>query len=388
MKRQYIGGLILLLAVGIATAALLLMLESSGAEETVAQEEPTATNTATMPPTFTPTASPTAFLTPTWTPIPTADADYVETLAAQPLGSSVTDANAVSRVEDPFTINPEPFRSAVIQYIIQRGDNITAIAERFGITTETIVWSNRHFYMNALQPGRALNILPVDGALHYVQEPMTVRDLATLYQVEPYAIIDSDYNQLKEFSPQNMLPVGLAVVVPGGIGWREPSYWEPPNSVYIEPGGSFGETNTFNGQAVFGAGQPGSCGKINVYNGTVPSVRPASGYVLSNDYTTDHGGVDLAATIGTPIVSVGDGTVIFSGWSDWGYGYMVVVAHGSVMSVYAHMNGTVVYCGQQVEAGQYLGPMGSSGWSSGPHLHFEIRNAAGVRQNPHSYLGF
>lgn len=386
---KYVGGLIFVTAVGITIVALVLILNAAGTDESVAQEEPTptATNTATSAPTLTPLPSPTIYLTPTWTPIPTADADYVATLAAQPLDTTLAGA-AINRVEDPFTINPELLRSQVIQYTIQHGDNITAIAERFGITTETLVWSNRHFYMNALQPGRELNILPVDGALHTMQETLTVRELAEMYRVDPYAIIDSDFNDLKEFSPDNVLPVGLAVVVPGGIGWREPSYWEPPNSVYMEPSGSFGETNTYNGQAVFGAGQPGSCGKINVYNGAPPSVRPTSGYVLSNDYTPEHGGVDLAATIGTPIVAVGEGTVIFSGWSDWGYGYMVVVAHGSVMSLYAHMNGTVVYCGQQVEAGQYLGPLGSTGWSSGPHLHFEIRNAAGVRQNPHHYLSF
>lgn len=142
------------------------------------------------------------------------------------------------------------------------------------------------------------------------------------------------------------------------------------------------------GTAKFGVGQSGSCGVQEVYNGTAPLFKPVSGYVLTTDFSWAHRGLDLSAVTGTPVKAVGGGVVIFAGWSDWGYGWSVVISHGAVMSLYAHLTADFVYCGQVVEAGQHIGNVGSSGNSTGPHLHFEIRDAAGVPQNPRDYLPF
>lgn len=388
-KRLYRGlaGLIFVLAVGITIAALGLILTSNAASQERAQA-PTATLTAivTFTPTQTNTPEPTAtlYMTPTWTPFPTADADLIATSAAQPV-LPVGSAVAVSRHESPYTINPSAQRTQIVFYTVQRGDTIKAITERFGIGLDTLVWTNRRFYVNALSVGFVMRILPFNGAIHRVQEPMSIAALASQYLVDPYAIIDSDLNQLKDALPEEFLPVGLEVVIPGGVGSREALYYEPPGSAAIT--GSFGSTSIYQGIAVFGEGQPGSCGRQPVYGGSMPSSKPVYGYVLTVDFSTDHPGVDLAATLGEPVLAVGDGTVIFSGLSTWGYGYTVVIAHGSIMSLYAHLNGTVVRCGQQVTAGQYVGNVGSTGNSSGPHLHFEIRNSAGTRENPHTYLG-
>lgn len=377
---------ILLTALGISLAAGVLISMPDQQSDAGVVERPTATITLTETPTNTPPPTITPLPTTTPTVIPTVDPAFIATSAAQPLDS--TSGAVVGVSENPFTINREGQRTELIEYVVQSGDTVDAITARYGVSLETLVWSNRRFFVNALRPGFVMTILPVDGAIHRVDTAMTIAEIATQYKVDPYAIIDSDFNDLKDSTPDNILPIGLEVIVPGGHGNKEPLYYEPPQSVYIEASGPFGETGIYQGSAVFGEGQPGSCGKQDVYGGTIPSIPPTGGYVLTNDFTSDHQGVDLADTLGAKVVASGGGTVIFAGWSTWGYGYAIVIAHGPVMSLYAHLSDVGVWCGQQVETGQYIGNVGSTGWSSGPHVHFEIRDSTGTRLNPHSYVGF
>jgi len=99
-----------------------------------------------------------------------------------------------------------------------------------------------------------------------------------------------------------------------------------------------------------------------------------------------HTGIDLAAPYGTPIVAAKAGQVEVAGWSSVGYGFHVVLDHGGgVQTLYAHMSRVAVRAGQWVEAGQVIGYVGSTGWSTGPHLHFEVR-VGGVARNPLAYL--
>jgi len=99
-----------------------------------------------------------------------------------------------------------------------------------------------------------------------------------------------------------------------------------------------------------------------------------------------HTGIDLAAPYGTPIVAAKAGQVEVAGWSSMGYGFHVVLDHGGgVETLYAHMSRIAVRAGQWVEAGQVIGYVGSTGWSTGPHLHFEVR-VNGVARNPLAYL--
>jgi len=99
-----------------------------------------------------------------------------------------------------------------------------------------------------------------------------------------------------------------------------------------------------------------------------------------------HTGIDLVAPYGTPIVAAKSGQVEVAGWSSFGYGFHVVLDHGGgVETLYAHMSRIAVRPGQWVEAGQVIGYVGSTGWSTGPHLHFEVR-VNGVPRNPLAYL--
>jgi murein DD-endopeptidase MepM/ murein hydrolase activator NlpD len=119
-------------------------------------------------------------------------------------------------------------------------------------------------------------------------------------------------------------------------------------------------------------------------------IWPAKG-VLTSGYGWRwgrmHKGVDIAAPIGTPIVAAAPGEVISSGWNSGGYGNLVKVKHydGSV-TLYAHNNRNLVRQGQKVEQGQQIAEMGSTGYSTGPHLHFEVHPAGGAAQNPMAFL--
>ncbi len=121
----------------------------------------------------------------------------------------------------------------------------------------------------------------------------------------------------------------------------------------------------------------------------MPYGRPLGNYTWMRGFTPGgHTGVDIAANPGDPIYASGGGTVVYAGWSSGGYGNVVVLAHGPVFSLYAHMTSTGVSCGQQVGAGSVIGTVGSTGNSSGPHVHFEVRDANFTALDPQNWVGF
>ncbi len=339
-----------------------------------------------------PTPLPTQPPEPTRPPLnwerPTAEPQVVAAaLDASALGAAP--GEVIGRVDGPLTILPQRSRSTVITYSVKKGDNLGTIAKTFGITENTIIWSNDRFYVNAMRVGLKLNILPVDGVYHHVNEPQTIADIADLYEVGPYDIIDSEYNSLFGATPETILPEGLYVVVPGGTGSTEPIYWDPGITM-TTASGQPGALTSAHGYASFGAADDaGSCGREPVYNATLPVGAPIwRGYRITQDFSWNHGGIDLAVPAGTPVYAAGGGTVIFNGWSSWGYGYTVVIAHGGSLTLYGHLNGSFVRCGEVVEQGQNIAVSGNSGNSSGPHLHFEIRGPDGRPTSPWNYQKF
>ena len=122
-----------------------------------------------------------------------------------------------------------------------------------------------------------------------------------------------------------------------------------------------------------------------------PSIWPSTGVVTSpyglrwggSDF---HPGIDIANDLGTPIVATADGTVEYAGWDSGGYGNMVDINHGNgIMTRYGHASQVVVSAGQQVKRGQIIAYMGSTGFSTGPHVHYEV-HVNGQKVNPISYL--
>jgi murein DD-endopeptidase MepM/ murein hydrolase activator NlpD len=269
-------------------------------------------------------------------------------------------------------------RRDVITYTVQSGDFLFAIAERFGLQPETILWSNYSVLKDnpdLLRPGQVLFILPVDGLYYQWQAGDRLDRVAESYGVTPEDIVLWPGNYLDpDVDLQNPeIAPGTWLVIPSG--YRAFQLWEIP--VIRRTDGT-----------PWVAGGEGACqGPFSGPAGTGMWTWPtASHWVCGNEYTSYHHGIDLYITMDEPIRSADRGVVVYAGWNTWGYGNLVVVDHGNDwQTVYAHLDAVSVYCGATVNRGETIGLGGSTGNSTGPHLHFEMI-FSGLRVNPHDYL--
>ncbi len=392
VTHRLAGGIILLIALALtATAALIIFWPGDETRATHPSPPALSLQVAVMQVS---TATPFPTSPP---PLPTPTLDWVRpTAAAGEIAAALSipvdtapPSGSIPRHLNALTVLPIRVRSGLVTYTVKKDDNLQSIADRFGLDQSTIIWSNDRFYVNAMRVGLELTILPVNGVYHHVVDPETIQTIANEYAVDPYAIIDSEFNTLFGARPDTILPSGLNVVVPGGTGSTEPVYWDPGITMTSGSSASGAGVNAGTDYASFAVGDPGSCGRQAVVGGSPPYSSPVhSNYSITQDFSWVHGGIDLAVPVGTGVFAAGGGTVIFSGWSTWGYGYTVVIAHGGSLSIYGHLNGALVGCGQNVSAGQGIAVSGSSGNSSGPHLHFEIRGGSGAPVSPWNYQSF
>jgi murein DD-endopeptidase MepM/ murein hydrolase activator NlpD len=104
-------------------------------------------------------------------------------------------------------------------------------------------------------------------------------------------------------------------------------------------------------------------------------------------YQLYHTGIDIANSVGTDIIPLYEGTITYAGENSWGFGKHIIIDHGNnVITIYAHLSKIFVYKGQKISRGEVIGKMGTTGWSTGPHLHFQI-NIYGIPVNPRIFLG-
>lgn len=293
---------------------------------------------------------------------------------AQQLGVVLQAPLSENRASDyryqPFTlINNERARTAFLDYVAVQGDTLEAIAERFGLQTESIAWCNERRIVQVLRPNDVVKIPPMDGACHRVlgSREETIASIAAEYQIDdPYSIIDSPYNygQLPNgITPDAILAGGTTLFIPNGQG--VPIAWNAASTQTDAAGNVLG--------VGFAEGLTGSCGSLAPSGGSFWG-DPLPNGTWVRGFSSWHTGLDLAAPTGTPIYAANSGQVLFSGFSTWGYGQAVVIEHGGIYStLYGHMSERNVSCGQSVVTGQVIGYVGSTGISTGPHLHFEIR---------------
>jgi murein DD-endopeptidase MepM/ murein hydrolase activator NlpD len=281
--------------------------------------------------------------------------------------------DTVARMPIPHTAFPERVRPQVQKYIVQPGDTVYGVAAQFKLSAETIVWSNRETLMDApwlIKPGLELLILPVDGVYHTTRAGETVADIAAAYEVEPVALYN-EWNGLEEGAQPTE---GQLLVVPGGKG--DEVEWDPPPIVPM-PGPAGLVYGSCGGMSYTG---PGANGWFILPTGS----REVSGWYFHDPRNPTHIGLDYRCRQGDPIMAADNGLVTIAGWNG-GYGIMVQVDHGNgFVTRYGHFTSIVVGCGQPVYQGDLLGYCGSTGWSSGAHLHFEIR-MDGVPQDPSLY---
>ena len=236
---------------------------------------------------------------------------------------------------EPASNKPKEQRQSVITYEVTPGDTVAGIAQRFGVSSETVIWANQLGDGDLISVGEKLQILPVDGVLHTVGRGDTLASIAQRYNVEWRAIFDYEPNQLTDPSS---LAVGQELIVPGG---------EPEEGLWF--------------------------------------AWPTYGYITQYFHAAHHG-IDIAASWGTPIYAVAPGRVVKVVKLTWSYGWYLVIDHGyGFETLYAHCSQFAVGVGERVDRGQVIAWMGSTGRSTGSHLHFEVHNY-GQAVNPLYYL--
>ncbi len=249
-------------------------------------------------------------------------------------------------------------RDKIINYTVERGDTISTIANKFGISEKTVKWANDLTNDN-ITVGDELKILPVTGISYKVAKGDTVYSIAKTFDTDPQKIVDFPFNDFA--NPETFsLVEGQILIVPDGI--------KPSEQPFIK-------------QQIFIAQGPVSISSAGF-------TWPVHG-VISQFASWYHMALDIESPVGTPIVSAQSGTVakVITGTWDGGYGNNVYISDGSGYEThYAHMSAANVSVGDKVTAGKtVIGWVGLTGRTTGSHVHFEvIKN--GTLVNPLPYL--
>ncbi|MFZ2096569.1 MAG: peptidoglycan DD-metalloendopeptidase family protein [Anaerolineales bacterium] len=262
---------------------------------------------------------------------------------------------------------PTRERSDVIEYTVTTGDSVFGIAQSFHLQPESILWANYDQLNDSpdmLDPGMQLNVPPLDGVYYQWQEGDTLESVAAKFEAKVEDILGWEGNNFDLTNPQ--VEPATWIMVPGGH--REFRQWLVP---------TIARTNSGVLKSVLG---PGACeGNYEGAYGSGAFAYPTASHVLSgNDYWSGHLGIDLAGNLGDGVFASDAGVIVFAGWANGGYGNMVMIDHGNgYQTLYAHLSAVSATCGQSVYTGTYIGAVGSTGNSTGPHLHFEVRYMGG-----------
>ncbi|MCK4386582.1 MAG: M23 family metallopeptidase [Candidatus Pacebacteria bacterium] len=253
-------------------------------------------------------------------------------------------------------VEKKPNSYRIATYIVREGDTLGQIAKMFDVSTGTIIWANDIKRGDLIREGQILSILPINGIRHMVVKGETLQGLVKKYGGDVNEILQ--YNNLPN---GYVLAIGAVIIIPDG---------EAPLPSY--------SSKTIAAKSkVRGTGGPEYAGYY---------IRPVVGGRISQGL---HGynAIDFAVPLGTPILAAASGDVIISkdnGYWNGGYGNYIVIKHNNgTQTLYSHNSKNIVWPGYHVVQGQVIGYIGSTGRSTGPHVHFEVRGA----QNPWGVTG-
>ena len=258
-----------------------------------------------------------------------------------------------------LTVIPENRqRTEPIVYVVEGGDTLSDIGNKFKISIDALRYVNNLSDLAYLKVGQEVVIPPVAGLIHKVASGDSLQSIATKYDVPSQAI--ADFNYILDTSK---LAVGTELVIPGA---------KVPEPVVIPTVPAIIRL----GPAVDTSASKGWC------------MWPTTVRIISQYFSWYHNGLDIATPWGSspPLFACAGGTVTRAGWDPWGLGLHVRIDHGNgYETVYGHMARIDVSYGERVSKGESIGIMGSTGRSTGPHVHFTI-NYKGTPQNPLNYI--
>lgn len=257
-------------------------------------------------------------------------------------------------------IQTEPQRSQTIStHVVKSGDTLGSIARQYGLKISTLLWANNLTERSLIRIGQRLVILPVDGIHYRVQRGDTLGAIARRYESDIDKIIKA--NQLRS---ANAVAIGELLIIPDGVMPRQTPSRQERSLIArvresIAPSGTSARSSGF--------------------------IWPTTARRVTQYFSWRHTGVDIAGPPSNKIYAAAAGTVSFAGWAT-GYGLSLVIDHGNGQQTrYAHSRQLFVKKGQQVSQGETIAMVGSTGRSTGPHLHFEIIKN-GRRVNPFTYI--
>ena len=256
-------------------------------------------------------------------------------------GASLTGDNSPALGDEVAEASTGTGRIAV--YVVREGDTLSQIARMFNVTTNTIAWAN-DISNGIISPGQELIILPISGVRYTVEKGDSLKSIAKQFDGDIDEILA--YNQIQSNA---QLSIGDEIVIPNGVVERSaPSRSSSGNSIAQSSGSS-------------------SSGYF---------IKPTRGVRTQGIH--GYNGVDIGAAPGTAIVAAASGEVIISRSGGWngGYGNYIVISHpNGTQTLYAHNSSNAVGVGAYVTQGEVIGYVGSTGKSTGSHLHFEVRGA-------------
>lgn len=247
----------------------------------------------------------------------------------------------------------------VSEYSVKDGDTLSSIASKFDVSIDSVKWANPSINWQKVKPGVVVSIPPVTGVVYKVKPGDTVYSIAKKLQTDPQGIVDFPMNTFSD-DETFALVAGQTLIVPDGVMPNEAAPTAPTLANILTPD----------------AGAVSATGKF---------VWPAFGRI-TQPFRYYHPGLDIANHDGGPILAADSGTVVVAGWTNTGYGNHIIIDHGNgYKTLYGHLSVIGVVVGQRVSRSNVIGQMGSTGRSTGTHLHFEIRTTGG-NVDPMGYL--
>jgi murein DD-endopeptidase MepM/ murein hydrolase activator NlpD len=288
--------------------------------------------------------------------------------------TNTTEIKTIVRAANYHTNIEKKARDSVIKYTVAEGDSIFTMAKQFDITPESLLWANESTLNDnpdSLSPGLTLDIPPTNGIYYQWKKGDTLEGIAKTYNAKLDDILNYSGNKIDLSNP--VVGEGSYIMIPGGS--REFKAW--------------GATTSSDGTVTISASAFGAngCSSSSGASGSGSFMWPAvNHYVSGNDFWSGHPGIDIAAGFGLGIYAADSGVVTYAGWSTTGYGNLIIINHNNgYLTFYGHLSDYYVSCGQSVNKGEAIGAAGSTGNSTGPHLHFEVRYG-GSAVNPWSVL--